>query len=98
MRHLVAHGHTRIAFVGFLKHTDIHERYEGYQAALVAQQASLQEAYNRERILAATIREIGAPIIPLLPQVLLIPLIGTIDTARAQQLIEATLQGISSCG
>jgi len=64
--------------------------------SLIAQQTSLQEAYDRERILAETIREIGAPIIPLLPQVLLIPLIGTIDTARAQQLIETALQGVSS--
>lgn len=64
--------------------------------SLVGQQASLQEAYDRERILAATIREIGTPIIPLLPHVLLIPLIGTIDTARVQQLIETALRGISS--
>jgi len=64
--------------------------------SLIAQQASLQEAYDRERILAATIREIGAPIIPLLPHVLLIPLIGTIDTGRAQLLIETALHGISS--
>jgi DNA-binding LacI/PurR family transcriptional regulator/anti-anti-sigma regulatory factor len=64
--------------------------------SLVGQQASLQEAYDRERILAATIREIGTPIIPLLPQVLLIPLIGTIDTARVQQLIETALRGIGT--
>jgi DNA-binding LacI/PurR family transcriptional regulator/anti-anti-sigma regulatory factor len=69
---------------------------EGLLHSLVGQQTSLQEAYDRERILAETIREIGAPIIPLLPQVLLIPLIGTIDTARAQQLIEVALQGISA--
>jgi len=71
------------------------ERTELLQS-LVGQQSSLQEAYDRERILAATIREIGAPLIPLLPEVLLIPLIGTIDTGRAQQLIETALHGINS--
>jgi anti-anti-sigma regulatory factor len=71
------------------------EREELLQS-LVGQQSSLQEAYDRERILAATIREIGTPVIPLLPHVLLIPLIGTIDTARVQQLIETTLRGIGT--
>jgi hypothetical protein len=60
------------------------ERTELLQS-LVGQQSSLREAYDRERILAATIREIGAPLIPLLPEVLLIPLIGTIDTARSSR-------------
>lgn len=70
------------------------EREELLQS-LVAQQRSLQDALEREQALASTVRQIGSPIIPLLPRVLLIPLIGTIDTARAQQLIEVALDGIS---
>jgi diguanylate cyclase (GGDEF)-like protein/PAS domain S-box-containing protein len=34
VRHLLEHGHTRIAFAGSLNQTDIRERYDGYQAAL----------------------------------------------------------------
>jgi diguanylate cyclase (GGDEF)-like protein len=35
VRHLIDHGHRRIAFAGSLNHTDIRERYEGYMAALL---------------------------------------------------------------
>ncbi len=34
VRHLVAHGHRRIAFAGLLEQEDIRQRYEGYLAAL----------------------------------------------------------------
>jgi DNA-binding LacI/PurR family transcriptional regulator len=34
VRHLIAHGHERIAFIGWLGFPSISERYEGYQAAL----------------------------------------------------------------
>jgi len=36
VEHLIAHGHTRIAFAGYLEVSDIRERYEGYLAALAA--------------------------------------------------------------
>jgi signal transduction histidine kinase/DNA-binding LacI/PurR family transcriptional regulator/ActR/RegA family two-component response regulator len=34
VRHLIAHGHERIAFVGWLGFPSISERYQGYRAAL----------------------------------------------------------------
>jgi DNA-binding LacI/PurR family transcriptional regulator/signal transduction histidine kinase len=34
VRHLIAHGHRRIAFVGWLQYPAITERYEGYRDAL----------------------------------------------------------------
>lgn len=34
VRHLIAHGHRRIAFAGMLSQLDIAERYDGYRAAL----------------------------------------------------------------
>src|SRR5215470_1639003 len=34
VRHLIAHGHRRIAFVGWLEYPAIAERYEGYRGAL----------------------------------------------------------------
>jgi anti-anti-sigma regulatory factor len=59
-------------------------------------QQTLRDAYERERALANIVRELGSPVIPLLPGVLLIPLIGAIDSNRAQQIIESVLQGVSS--
>jgi diguanylate cyclase (GGDEF)-like protein len=34
--HLVEHGHTQIAFAGYLAHFDVRERYEGYREELLA--------------------------------------------------------------
>jgi DNA-binding LacI/PurR family transcriptional regulator len=65
-------------------------------AELREQQATLQFAYDRERALATTIRELGCPIIPMLPGVLLIPLIGTIDSNRASLIIQAVLEEVLS--
>jgi anti-anti-sigma regulatory factor len=56
--------------------------------------ASLRQSYENERILASTVRELGAPIIPLMSGVLLIPLVGALDSARAQQVISAVLDGV----
>ncbi|HWQ14267.1 MAG TPA: substrate-binding domain-containing protein [Roseiflexaceae bacterium] len=68
---------------------------EELMRSLEEQQSSLREAYERERMLADTVRELGSPVIPLLPQMLLIPLVGTIDTGRAMQLMDAVLHGVS---
>jgi DNA-binding LacI/PurR family transcriptional regulator/anti-anti-sigma regulatory factor len=64
-------------------------------SALTEQQSTLHAAYDRERVLSQTIRELGCPIIPLLPGVLLVPLIGAIDSERAQQIIGTVLEAIS---
>jgi DNA-binding LacI/PurR family transcriptional regulator/anti-anti-sigma regulatory factor len=62
--------------------------------SLRKQQETLNEGYERERALASTIRELGCPILPLLDNVLLVPLVGSIDSSRAQQIIELVLDGI----
>ena len=52
----------------------------------------------REEIIraqAAMLRELSTPLIPITDDVLVMPLIGAIDTVRAQQVVEALLQGIS---
>jgi DNA-binding LacI/PurR family transcriptional regulator len=60
-----------------------------------AQQAVLQAAYERERMLSSTVREIGCPVIPLAHGVLLIPLIGAIDAERTDQIIKVGLDAVS---
>ncbi|WP_437945789.1 substrate-binding domain-containing protein [Sorangium sp. So ce296] len=65
------------------------------ETALQGERDMLAAAYERERALASTVRELGCPVIPLLPGVLLISLIGAIDAARAQQILEAVLSGVA---
>ncbi len=43
----------------------------------------------------AAIRELSTPLIPLSPSVVLMPLVGSIDTKRAQQVMETLLEGIA---
>ncbi|WP_437967446.1 substrate-binding domain-containing protein [Sorangium sp. So ce260] len=63
--------------------------------SLSAQHADLQKAFAIERALSETVRELGCPLIPLLPGVLLVPLIGMIDGGRAQQVLEQVAEGVS---
>jgi DNA-binding LacI/PurR family transcriptional regulator/anti-anti-sigma regulatory factor len=56
---------------------------------------TLRSAYERERALGDVVRALGSPVIPLLPGVLLVPLVGTISEDRARQIIEAILQGVN---
>jgi DNA-binding LacI/PurR family transcriptional regulator/anti-anti-sigma regulatory factor len=67
---------------------------ESLLRSLREQQETLTYAYERERALTSTIREIGSPVIPLLDHVLLVPLVGAIDSNRAQQIVEAVLDGV----
>ncbi|WP_437782750.1 substrate-binding domain-containing protein [Sorangium sp. So ce1097] len=73
------------------------ERHD-MEAALHAERDMLAAAYERERALSSTVRELGCPVIPLLSGVLLISLIGAIDGARAQQITESVLSGVAREG
>ncbi|WP_437535224.1 substrate-binding domain-containing protein [Sorangium sp. So ce726] len=66
--------------------------------SLSEQHASLQEAYQRERTLSAAVRELGCPLIPILPGVLLVPLVGELDGDRARQMLERVVEGVSRHG
>ncbi|WP_437645241.1 substrate-binding domain-containing protein [Sorangium sp. So ce362] len=69
------------------------ERNELVQS-LSAKNAELQGAYVMERALSETVRDLGCPLIPLLPGVLLVPLIGAIDRNRAVQVLTAVAEGV----
>ena len=43
----------------------------------------------------ATLRELSTPLVPIADGVVAMPLVGTIDSQRAQQIIETLLEGIS---
>jgi len=57
-----------------------------------------QERLNRENIEAQNrlIRELSAPLIPITQDILVLPLIGVIDSVRAQQIMESMLQGVQA--
>ncbi|HYF64044.1 MAG TPA: STAS domain-containing protein, partial [Herpetosiphonaceae bacterium] len=69
---------------------------ESLETQVAHERAMLQEAFERERALADTVRDLGCPLLPLLPNVLLVPLIGAIDLARAQHILTTVLYGISA--
>ncbi|XXY36730.1 substrate-binding domain-containing protein [Sorangium sp. So ce260] len=68
------------------------ERNELVQS-LSAKNEALQAAYATERTLSDTVRELGCPLIPLLPGVLLVPLVGALDRDRALQVLTAVVEG-----
>jgi rsbT co-antagonist protein RsbR len=72
---------------------DIGERKRAEDAL---RQLILQEETIRAQ--QATLAELSTPLIPLSTQVLVMPLIGSVDSRRAQQVIETLLEGISGSG
>lgn len=64
-----------------------------------AVQRELAERSKAEEIIvtqAATLAELSTPLIPLTNNVLVCPLIGSVDEARAQQITETLLFGVSN--
>jgi len=55
------------------------------------ERAALQEQVIRSQELR--LAELSAPLMPILRDVLVLPVIGTVDTARARQILEMTLYG-----
>jgi anti-anti-sigma regulatory factor len=52
---------------------------------------------DRQQIAAQqeALRELSTPLLPIVPGVLVVPLIGTIDSARVQESTETILEGVS---
>jgi rsbT co-antagonist protein RsbR len=57
-----------------------------------------RERLNREMLVARErlISELSAPLIPITQNILVLPLIGAVDSARAQLIMESLLDGIDS--
>jgi rsbT co-antagonist protein RsbR len=60
------------------------------------ERAAHQEAIIRAQ--AAALRELSTPLIPISERVVVMPLIGIVDSMRAQQIMETLLQGVSAQG
>lgn len=62
------------------------------------QQAEAERATLQQQVIDAqqvALRELSTPLIPLTEKVLIMPLIGTIDSARAQLVMETLLEGVA---
>src|SRR3954466_16172179 len=59
------------------------------------EQAALQETIAQQR---ATISELQTPVIQVWEGILALPIVGTVDTARAQDMTEALLERIVATG
>jgi anti-anti-sigma regulatory factor len=59
------------------------------------QSIALEETIRAQQ---ATLAELSTPLIPISDQVMVMPLIGSVDSRRAQQVIDTLLQGISTSG
>lgn len=54
----------------------------------------LQHSVHVQQSLLATINRLSAPILPVWDQVIVLPLIGHVDTARANLIMESLLRGV----
>jgi rsbT co-antagonist protein RsbR len=87
---------------GVFNETGQLEAIEGFITDVTAERQAAEErqALN-ERIIAAqeaALRELSTPIVPISRGVIAMPLIGSIDSTRAQQVIESLLEGVNTSG
>lgn len=59
------------------------------------QLAALHSAMHAQEQLLETVRQLSTPVIPIHDGILIMPLIGNIDTTRAGQVLETVLEGIA---
>jgi rsbT co-antagonist protein RsbR len=70
-----------------------------YQDITEQKQAEQERLRQQEAIIdaqAATLLELSTPLIPVAEGVLVLPLVGSIDQRRSEQIMETVLEGISS--
>jgi len=62
---------------------------------------ALRQSLVQEQIIRAqraTLEELSTPLIPISDKIVVMPLIGAVDTRRAQQVLETLLEGIARTG
>jgi anti-anti-sigma regulatory factor len=81
------HNHLAVMLV------DVTERKRAEKA--LRQSIALEETIQAQN---AVLAELSTPLIPISDQIVAMPLIGSVDSRRAQQVIETLLQGIATSG
>jgi rsbT co-antagonist protein RsbR len=64
------------------------------EQALHEREGQLREVSMQQQQLIDVIREISSPVIPVHDEVLVLPLVGTIDSARSARIMETLLTGV----
>ncbi|MGQ9925892.1 MAG: STAS domain-containing protein [Chloroflexaceae bacterium] len=95
-------GSTWWGFIGFdhchVAHSWDKVEVEALHSAAVMFGAALYRREAEEHVLAAqrdALRELSTPLIPITDDVVIMPLIGTIDSGRAQLVMETLLDGVA---
>jgi len=77
---------------------ELQQANERLQSELVERERAEREraALQEEIIVAqrARLKEMSTPLIPITDQIMIMPLIGTVDRARAEQVLESALRGV----
>ncbi len=84
-------SNTSYAAAGIVRDVTEQVRAEKEQAAL---QVALQEQLIQSQ--QDTIRELSTPVIPVADRVVVMPLVGTIDSSRARHIFQTLLEGITA--
>jgi rsbT co-antagonist protein RsbR len=71
-------------------------RREQVEEELKGERSSLQEIVAQQQRLIETIKQLSAPLLPVHDSILVMPLIGHIDSARSAQIMEELLTGVQS--
>lgn len=69
-----------------------------FQDLTEVQQAEQEQAVLQQQIITAqqdALRELSTPLIPLSDNVVVMPIVGTVDSARSQHILETLLAGIA---
>ena len=67
---------------------------EYVEQALRESETQMREINTHQQQLLDVIREISSPVIPVHDEVLVLPLVGTIDSARSSRIMETLLTGV----
>lgn len=95
-------GHTFlgsiIAFLVYSSDGELQEIVSFHQDVTEQKQAEEERLTLQQQIIDAqrdALRELSTPLIPITDDVMIMPLIGAIDSRRAQQVMEALLEGVA---
>lgn len=74
---------------------ELAEELKRARAALAACQDELREVRESEQRLFETLRELGTPVLPIHDGILVLPLIGHLDSLRGEHLMDDLLRAIT---